>query len=232
MEPSGPARPSAGPGSPSGAELHPIVRAAGEEGRLPDWARCSERRRAHADRVADLMDGWAAGLDLGERDRVRWRAAALLHDALRGAEPRELIHWTERDWPGLLLHGPACAARLREEGVEDEELLEAIEYHTLGHPELRRIGRYLYLADFLDPGRQFLEEVRERLRALLPDDPNEALLSVAALRLAHRLEVRGRIHPLTVEFWNRLLEEAEPGDDAEGGSPEGSEDGAPTGGRA
>lgn len=198
--------------------LHPRVEAAGREGRLPEWARCSPRRRDHLEGVAELMDGWAGDLDLSEGDRVRWRAAAHLHDALREADPEELRFWSDQgpwggpDWPAVLLHGPACAARLREEGVEDDELLDAVAWHTLGHPELGRLGRYLYLADFLDPGRQFLEEVRQRIRLLLPDDEVEALLSVAALRLAHRLEVRGAIRDETVGFWNRLLEEAGEGD--------------------
>lgn len=155
------------------------------------------------------MTSWAEALDLPEEDRVRWRAAAFLHDALRGADPDELRFWTERDWEAALLHGPACAERLREEGVEDEELLRAVTYHTLGHPDLGVLGRHLYLADFLEPGREFLPEVRERLRSVLPAEPLEALLSVVALRIAHRLEVRGPIRPETVLFWNRLLAEEE-----------------------
>ena len=139
-------------------------------------------------------------------------------DALRQAEPEELTFWTERDWDLALLHGPACAERLREEGVEDESLLRAITYHTLGHPDLDDLGRHLYLADFLEPGREILPDVRERLRSILPGQPLEALLSVVALRIAHRLEVRGSIRRETVAFWNRLLADA--GEDAGSGARE------------
>ena len=191
------------------------MRAAGAEGRLPDWARVSGGRRAHLEGVADLLTSWADDLGLPEEERIRWRAAAFLHDALRQADREELRFWTELDWDLALLHGPACAERLREEGVEDEELLRAITYHTLGHPDLGPLGRHLYLADFLEPGRAFLPDVRERLRSLLPAEPLEALLSVVALRIAHRLEVRGGIREETVAFWNRLLEEAGEAGDAE-----------------
>lgn len=92
--------------------------------------------------------------------------------------------------------------------MDDEELLRAITYHTLGHPDLDDLGRHLYLADFLEPGREILPDVCQRLRTLLPDEPLEALLSVVALRIAHRLEVRGTIRPETTAFWNRLLAEA------------------------
>lgn len=191
------------------ASLHERVAEAGREGRLPPWARMSGERREHAERVAELMDGWAVRLDLGEAERVRWRAAARLHDALRGAEGDELRFWSDRDGPAPLLHGPACARRLEEEGVEDRELLDAVDWHTTGHPDLGRLGRFLYLADFLEPGRPYLEEVRERLRALLPEEAREALLSVLALRIAHRLEVRGPIATETTAFWNAVLSEEE-----------------------
>lgn len=191
-----------------GARLHPLVRAAGREGRLPAWARCSDGRREHVARVADLLAGWSGELGLPEADRVRWRAAGVLHDALRGAGPEELRFWTDRDWPLPLLHAPACAGRLRDEGVGDEELLEAIAYHPVGRAGLGRLGRHLYLADFLEPGRSFLPDVRERLRWIMPGEPAEALLSTVALRIAHRLEVRGALRPRTIAFWNRLLEES------------------------
>jgi len=192
--------------TPTRVELHPLIEAAGREGVLPDWARCSPGRREHIRRVRELVDEWVGALGLPGRDRIRWRAAATLHDALRGAEEDELRRWTDVDWPPPLLHAPACAGRLRREGVADDELLHAIAYHPLGHPDLTDLGQYLYLADFLEPGREFLPEVRERLRSLLPDRKGEALRSVVALRLANRLEVRGAIRPETVSLWNRLVE--------------------------
>lgn len=196
---------------------HERIAEAGGAGLLPPWARMSEGRRAHAERVAALLDGWAESLELDEADRVRWRAAARLHDALRGADEEELRFWSDREGPTPLLHGFACARRLEGEGVDDRELLAAIEYHTLGHPDLGRLGRHLYLADFLEPGRSFLPDVRERIRALMPGRPLEALLSVVALRIAHRLEVRGPLARETTAFWNRLLDEAghEPPDPAD-----------------
>lgn len=181
---------------------------------MPGWARCSDDRRAHVERVAELLGSWAGELELSGRDAVRWRAAGVLHDALRGAGPEELRFWSDRDWPLPLLHAPACAARLREEGVDDEELLDAVAHHPVGRSGLGRLGRFLYLADFLEPGRDFLPDVRERLRSILPGEDAEALLSVTALRLARRLELRGEIHPGTVAMWNWLLEER--GEEAEG----------------
>lgn len=188
-----------------GPELHPLLEAAGQEGRFPDWARIAPERREHAARVRELLGAWADDLELDERDRVRFRAAGTLHDALRDAGEEELRPWVDADLATPLLHGSACAGRLREEGVEDEELLQAITHHTTGHPDLSALGEFLYLADYLEPGREFLSEARQRIRLLLPLQREEALRSVVALRIAHRLEVRGELHPSTIELWNRLV---------------------------
>lgn len=151
------------------------------------------------------MDTWA--LALPDKDRLRWRAAAILHDALRDAESASLADWSDLDWPPRLLHGPACAARLRADGVDDDELLEAITFHTVGNPRPAAIPDYLYMADFLEPGRRFLTEKRSALRARLPDDRDAVLREVAAMRIGQRLEHGERLPPQSVEFWNRIIGE-------------------------
>ncbi len=191
----------------SGRELAPVL-AHAAEGLLPPWAQATEDRRAHMGRVAALMDAWAQALGLAETERRRWRAAAWLHDALRDAAPRELrpfVPAAERALPGALLHGPAAAARLREEGVADEPLLRAVAYHTLGHPELDRLGKALYLSDFLDPGRGFDPLRRASLRARMPAALDEVLLEVAASRLHHVIESRRIWRPESVGFWNAIV---------------------------
>jgi len=151
------------------------------------------------------MEGWAAELGLGAADRQRWRAAGILHDALRDAPPETLRPTVEGDWPDKLLHGPACAARLRKEGVTDEELLLAVSFHSVGHPEFGDLGRFLFLADFLEPGRSFLEEERAALRARLPADRDGVLADVIGMRLTRLFEQRRAVHIASVEFWNRVV---------------------------
>ncbi len=177
------------------------------EGRLPTWARAGSGRRAHMARVAGLLDEWAAALDSDPDDRIRARAAAWLHDALRDADPESLRRTVEeglRDLPGKLIHGPAVAARLRAEGVEDEGLLHAITYHTLGHPDFDTVGRLLYIADFLEPGRSFRPLWRAVLRSRMPHAADEVIRDVAAARVRHLLERGMTIRPETLAFWNAI----------------------------
>lgn len=187
--------------------MHPIVRAAGRDTELPDWARCSAERRGHLERTADLVDEWAEVRGLDSGDRLRWRAAAVLHDALRDAELEELESWVDdRDWPPPTLHGPACAARLASEGVEDGPLLRAVAYHTSGHPDFDPLGDHLYLADYLEPGRDFRLEERRDLRKRVVEEPRRVLLSVIRSRMEHLLTVPRAILPETVAYWNSRLE--------------------------
>jgi len=186
-------------------QLHPLILSAARDDELPAWAVCSPGRRQHTNRVAELIDTWASALTLPEEDRIRWRAAAILHDALRDAEPASLVDWSDLDWPPRLLHGPACAARLRTDGVDDAELLDAITFHTVGSPRLAALPDYLYMADFLEPGRRFLTAERAALRARLPHDRDAVLREVAATRIGQRLEHGERLLPQSVDFWNRLI---------------------------
>jgi HD superfamily phosphohydrolase YqeK len=187
---------------------HPLV-ARAAQGQLPSWAEVGEKRRRHIERVAGLLEDWAIAARLQADERTRWVAAGYLHDALKEkpeAELRALLPDPERDLPEALLHGPAVAVRLRQEGVEDEELLMALAYHTLGHPELGRTGCALYAADFLEPGRDLANEWRAGLRARMPGEMADVTKEIVAARIGFLVE-RGR--PLrweTVAFWNRMAE--------------------------
>jgi HD superfamily phosphohydrolase YqeK len=188
--------------------LHERV-AAAADGVLPEWACVGPERLAHIERVAELMESWGRALQLDDRDRARWRAAAYLHDALRGADPDDLRVGLPEEYgalPGPVLHGPAAAERLRSEGVADESLLRSVAYHTVGHPDLDRMGRVLYAADFLEPGRPFLTEWRAELRARMPDDLDAVTREILAARIRHLVDCGVRLLAPTVAFWNAVLD--------------------------
>src|SRR5690606_14531060 len=176
-------------------------------GALPAWAEAGPARRAHMRRVATLMDAWAAGLGLDARERARWRAAAWLHDALRDAAPERLrasLGGGHPEWPAGLLHGPAAAVRLEEEGVADRPLLAAVAWHTLGHPDLDLLGRCLYIADYIEPGRTHEPAVLAVLRARMPAAAAAVLRDVARRRITRLLETGRPIAPETAAFWNEV----------------------------
>ncbi len=190
--------------------LHPLVSRAAE-GSLPEWAVAGDPRRAHMARVAELMAAWADGLGLDAAARTRWVAAAHLHDALRDEDPallRGTVPPAERTLPDEVLHGPAAAERIRVEGVLDGELLLAVGWHTLGDPRFGALGRALYVADFLEPGRTYLPEWRAELRGRMPDALDDVALEVARARMGRGLERGAPLQARSVDFWNVLVREA------------------------
>ena len=173
---------------------------------LPSWAVVSPARREHIERVAELASRWALAMEVPESEQSRWIRAVWLHDALRDAPEEELLRWAP-DAPGPLglRHGPASAARAKAEGETDRGVLDAVRYHSIGLAEWDMVGRILYCADYLEPGRKFAREWRAELAARLPADPAGVLREVARDRLKHMIASGWPIPEPTVRFWNSLV---------------------------
>ena len=161
---------------------------------LPSWTVVTPERRAHIERVAALLSAWAAALRVPDAERARWLRAAWLHDALRDAPAAN-----------ELAHGPMAAERAALEGEDDRGVLDAIRYHSIGFAHWDDVGKMLYLADYLEPGRPFDRELRAALAARVPAERDMVLRDVAARRIARTLEGRWPLPRETVDFWNALV---------------------------
>jgi HD superfamily phosphohydrolase YqeK len=160
-------------------------------------------------RVAALLGDWARERDEPVLDAARWVAAGILHDALRDEDHetlRDQVDERFKDLPGKILHGPGVAQRLRDEGVDDEELLHAISYHTLGSAGFGTLGLALYAADFLEPGRNMRDEWRAELRKRAPVDLDGVVKEILSARIGYLLQKGRPLHPDTLGFWNRMSE--------------------------
>lgn len=172
---------------------------------LPPWSVVSPRRRAHIARVNELALSWAEAMHLEEAERDAWADVTRWHDALRDAGEAELRATVpDLDWPTSLLHGPAAATRLSRGGERRPEVLDAIFWHTVGNAQWERTGRVLYMADFLEPGRQFDRERRARLAASVPDDFDEAFRQVVKLRLGDRIAAGDELRPESLALWESV----------------------------
>ncbi len=172
---------------------------------LPRWARVGRGRREHIERVTRLLCDWAREMKATREEAMAWRDAGAWHDALRDAGARELRELVPHlDLPVRVLHGPAAAARLEHDGEGRNDVLEAIRWHTLGHPGWGRTGQALYMADFLEPGRRFDEGRRSELARTVPKDFSGVLREVVRWRLRRAVERDRPVHPLTHQFWERV----------------------------
>ena len=161
---------------------------------LPAWAQVTPPRRSHVERVAALLGEWAGAMRVAPAERDRWLRAAWLHDALRDAPLKD-----------LMAHGPAAAERAGQDGERDPGVLTAVRYHTIGYAGWDDVGRMLYLADFLEPGRDFDPDGRRALAARVPADRDAVLRDVARRRIEWVLRSGWPLLPETVAFWNALV---------------------------
>ncbi len=172
---------------------------------LPPWAIVSERRLGHIARVTGLVERWAEAMGVATAEKDRWRTAAALHDALRDAGPAELAHWAPQgDWPLALWHGPAAAAAVAADGIDDRGILDAIRYHSVGWTAWDRAGQMLFMADFLEPGRSYYDAHLADLSARVPKDPDAALREVVERRILWARAAGKTLRPETEALWALL----------------------------
>lgn len=172
---------------------------------LPPWSRVTEKRAEHIQRVTNLLGAWAATMRLAPAEARAFMDAGRLHDALRDAPEEELRNITgDHTSPAGLLHGPAAAITLEREGESRRDVLDAIRYHTVGHVEWERVGKALYMADFLEPGRKFSRQDRYFLSLQVPTNFDGVYRQVVRMRLEWTVREGNHIFPETVELWNAL----------------------------
>jgi len=172
---------------------------------LPSWAQVGEKRRAHIARVTALLAAWAPRLARDEAEAAAMRDVGLWHDALRDAPESLLRELTgDESSPAEILHGPAAAVMLEREGERRGEVLDAVRWHTIGAPTWGRVGRALYMADFLEPGRKFLVSDRAFLAAHAIYDFDGVFRQVLRMRLEWSLREGHELFPTAVAMWNQV----------------------------
>ena len=172
---------------------------------LPAWAVVGDKRRAHIERVTSLLDGWATALHVPSAEAEAWHDAGRFHDALRDA-PETALRTLAQDTSSevQLLHGPAAAAKLVAEGETRDDVIQAVRWHTIGCASWARVGRALYMADFLDPGRKFMSSDRAYLAHQVPTDFDGTFRQVVRMRMEWTIREGKSLHAQTVALWNAV----------------------------
>lgn len=146
-------------------------------------------------------------------DLVKAELAGLLHDYARDMGERELleiakknrlkVHPVEYQVP-ILLHGPVGAFLVQQElGIEDLEILEAIRWHTTGFPGMSGVAQIVYLADIIEPSRDF--DGVEKLRILAQQNLHTAVMAAIDCSIGYCLKRGLLIHPISIEARNEML---------------------------
>jgi predicted HD superfamily hydrolase involved in NAD metabolism len=159
---------------------------------------------SHVARVVAEVDR----LRQGHPDYDRLVLAAWAHDVARAMDGDELLARAEeygmevlpeeREAP-VLLHGPVGAEMVRRElGWSDEDVLNAVAYHTTGRPEMTEFEAALLIADKIEPAKVRDEQMR-RVRGLAGDDLWAAVREFYRWHEAHNRQTRRITHPRALE---------------------------------
>ena len=156
-------------------------------------------RQAHSLRVAYLAAKRAVQLQIPENKAI---AAALLHDCAKNLEKDSpyLEGFTlPTEWgevPSEVAHQFTGAFVCEKHfGITDEEILNAVRYHTSGRPNMGMLEKLIFLADMLEPERNY--DCVDALRTLFWKDIDECL-TVALFETLKFLEKKGeKVYPLT-----------------------------------
>ncbi len=168
-------------------------------------------KRLSSSRFAHVRGVVEASIQLAQRydvDVDKVRQAAWLHDMFRElsqSQLEELAHLTGACVPAgpvAVWHGPICALRMAQDfGINDEDVKEAVKWHTIGHPEMGDVAQVLYVADAIEKGRSFplVDTLRAASQICLP----LAVAVVTDASLNHLLNKHDQIDLLTVQLRNK-----------------------------
>ncbi|GIO35918.1 HD domain-containing protein [Paenibacillus antibioticophila] len=140
--------------------------------------------------------------------------AALLHDLAKfwPMERQEAVMLEHGLQPELLqydrqlLHAEIGAYVAEQEyGIRDEEVLNAVRYHTSGREQMTLLDKIVCLADYIEPGRNFpgVDQIRE----LAEHNLEKALICGFDSTISFLLQQGKIIFPLTVIARNSLIRE-------------------------
>ena len=160
-------------------------------------------------RIPHVLGTEQEAIRLAERygaDVEKARVAALLHDCTKKLDmPTQLalcgqygIALDELEQKALkLLHSKTGAAIARDVFGVDDEIYSAIWYHTTGHADMTKLEKIIYLADYIEPSRDFPGV--DTLRKVCYEDLDKGLLLGLEMTIEEMTAMGNPVHRATVE---------------------------------
>lgn len=113
----------------------------------------------------------------------------------KGLNP-DLLHYGNAIW-----HGIVGAEMVKDElGIYDEDILDAIRQHTTGAPKMTTLAQIIYMADYIEPARDF--EGVDKARQLAKTDLAAAVAYQTKSTLLYLLQQGVAVYPQTLATYN------------------------------
>ena len=173
-----------------------------------------EKRFLHSIGVA--VTAYRMAIRYGEDEKLAY-FTGLLHDiAKRMPLDKQLelckkikLHPDEVLYPKML-HAPAGAGFVKKKyNLKDKKLLSGIRYHTMGHRDMTTFDKLIYMADYIEPCRNF--EGVEQLREATFRNLDEAIIKGIDTTILSLVEEHLKISPVLLEVRNDLIEREQKG---------------------
>lgn len=172
----------------------------------------NEKRRAHVYGVVETAIKLAEkyGCDPGKAE-----TAALFHDMFRST-PVEVLNMYVRQLHldpvyldnANLAHGPIAAVIMkRDYDIYDEDILNAVRYHTTGRAGMSVLEKVIYLADAIEPGRNYptVDDLRKTAETSL----DQACLDSMERSIKYIRERKLFLHEDTIKARDYLMKKGE-----------------------
>lgn len=168
-----------------------------------------EKRYCHSVGVANEAVRIA---ELVGYDTDRAYLAGLIHDCAKripydesvriAQDNGEVLDSVTLACPGIV-HAPVGAVIARREfGITDNEILNAVRYHTVAREKMTLLEKIIYIADMTEPNRNF--DGVEELRQACCCDIDAAFFKTLRQSVIFNMEKGNILHPNTIYAWNEL----------------------------
>ncbi len=174
--------------------------------------RVSKKRFIHSMNVAKaaVMLAEIYGIDKGKA-----KLAGLMHDIAKEMKQEEQMAIVEgapetakelEHIPVKLWHGPVGSIYLKQKyGVDDEDILNAVKYHTTGRKNMSLLEKIIFLADYISEERRWPDVVY--LRGLSKVDLEGAMLAKLSTSIKRCISAQMEINKNTFETYNQIISE-------------------------
>ncbi len=158
----------------------------------------------------------AAGLAMRYgQDIQQAMLAGLLHDCAKCIPAEKQIHLckknhlevreVERANPSLLHSKLGAYLAETEYGVKDAGILHAIEVHTTGAPGMNLLDKILFVADYIEPGRDKAPDLKE-IRMLAFSELDRAVLRILHDTIHYLNQKKGAVDLKTHDTYQYYIE--------------------------
>jgi len=142
--------------------------------------------------------------------------AGLCHDYAKQRSDEDFIAEIKKkrlnplllDYGNAIWHGVVGAELIKDElGIWDEDILNAVRHHTTGAPVMTKLEQVIYMADYIEPGRDFTGV--KKARVITAANLQAGVAYQTKHTLAYLIENGKPVYPKTIDTYNAWVPQYE-----------------------